>query len=234
LELFNNVVYTTVLDLDQNINYSVGIDTVWHMACIYEANDKDVTVYTVRLNDGDACIEWALYQFSSPTSVKQIRTGSICLPRIQQTKLVQIIFFHESRVMLKLSESSSIFSLIIFSIASSGCSQAPKYSFRATDSAMPIPLLKYGCRLAFSNFTTLYCDQTIDYDQMLRLPDAFDYKHIIGNLYCATISNEYGIRYRLVDINKKEVIRTLDAPGRCNGMDRMHVNSFNKAIFTGG
>ncbi|KAI8050594.1 hypothetical protein BDF22DRAFT_695737 [Syncephalis plumigaleata] len=203
-------VYITVYDVDQDIQYSAGIDTIWHLACIYEASDRDVTVYTARLDDEGTCIEWALYQFCSPTFVKQVRTGSICLPKMQQPSLVKIVFLHESRVMLKLSDPSLMPSLIIYSIASSGRSEAPKYSFHTLSSAVPIPLLAYHFRFTVITPITLYCEHPITDDQILRIPRAFRYDHVIGNLYLAATQSNSKTYYQLVDINKKEVVRTLD------------------------
>jgi hypothetical protein len=146
-------------------------------------------------------------------TLKELRTGWLYFPGLLEPQIKEIYPLEQPQIVVKLVTIFSSTHYIIHSVASSGQCDTPQNTIELPDGYMPIPLLQKGfkCPMAFCG--TIHLDYSFDDDQILRFPNAFEYQHIIGSLYCIKTNSRYSPNIYLVDIEKKKIIRTLSNAG---------------------
>ncbi|KAI8052526.1 hypothetical protein BDF22DRAFT_524035 [Syncephalis plumigaleata] len=207
-----------VFDIDNSIMCPGSIDGIWDATHFYKTTNNTAIVYTARLvevKDDVDRIEWALYQFSSNNPVVQLRNGWFHLPEKIRYTWLKVHNSYDSYIIIRLCDNSNDSLYIMHSVASSGQSHTPRNCYTMTARHIPTPLLRAGCKHLTLSFrsTEVWADLSYNEDQVLQMPGATLIRHVIGYLYIfITYDRNDTISQLLIDINTKEIIRTLETP----------------------
>jgi hypothetical protein len=103
------------------------------------------------------------------------------------------------------------------------CNSTPINAY--TNGQLPIPLLKAGFKHPKEPKFVICSDESFDDDQFIYFPNIIRYDHIIGNLYSILVSKHGNKIIYLIDIDKKEMPRSLD--------QIMKLKPYNTHLITG-
>ncbi|RKP24825.1 hypothetical protein SYNPS1DRAFT_29425 [Syncephalis pseudoplumigaleata] len=98
-----------IIDLERAIKHTPSFGGLWNAACIYEADDDSVVVYTARMEDGEKAhrLDWVLHRLSGDDgALEQFRTGWLYLPDLGYTELNDAHAMSNAQVVITIEDTN--------------------------------------------------------------------------------------------------------------------------------